>query len=112
MRSIGLGSLCHSFKKNNIRKCGCLCLFVENRIDGRIDYFSNFCTGAAALPVALLVFVVGFFEAHINVHVNDGHDFTGFVGLVVVGAVKGPAVVEADFAEVVGLLNVGKIGFG
>ena len=85
-------------------------MFVQYGVNGGVDDFANFGTGAAAFPVALLVFVFGFFEAHVDVHVNNGHDFARFVGLVVVGAVEGPAIVKADFAEVVGFLDVGKVG--
>ena len=89
-----------------------LFLFVEGWVDRCVDDFADFCAGAATFPVALLVFVVGFFEAHINVHVNDGHDFAGFVGLILIGTVEGPAVVKTDLAKVVGFLDIGEVGIG
>ena len=85
-------------------------MFVQYGVDGCVDDFANLGTGATAFPIALLVFVFGFFEAHVDVHVDDGHDFAGFVGLVVVGAVECPTIVKADFAEVVGFLDVGEVG--
>ena len=87
-------------------------LFVKHGIVRGIDDFADLSTGTAALPVALLIIIVGFLEPHIQVHINDGHHFTRSVGLVTVGAVKGPAVVKTDFSEVVSFQDIWKPGVG
>src|SRR5690606_29351939 len=57
-------------------------------------------TRGELVAVLLARLGVRFDQAHVFIHVNDRHDRAGLVRGVATGAVEGPAVVEADLAEV------------
>lgn len=49
---------------------------IEDWIERSVDDFADLGTGAPGFPINFLVFVFRLNEAHVFVHVDDGHDFT------------------------------------
>src|SRR5436190_2004670 len=78
----------------------------QHRINRRLDQFPHLRARAPAVPVGLLVLVARRGQAHVLVHVDDGHDLARAVAQVAAGPVEGPAGVEAHLAQLEGFLEL------